>query len=158
MQVETPVFRDTVEKMRHEFGLEIAEILHAERHREIRPRAPREIDAPENQRVVERDGHRAETRDAGLFSERLIDRGAECDRDILDEMVVIHPVVARRERETATGVLGERLEHVVEELHVRGDGVRAPVEIEREVDLRLFGFTRKSRASRGFHCAARFGN
>jgi hypothetical protein len=53
--------------------------------------------------------------------------------------MVIHPVAARGDRQAAPAMLGERIEHVVEEVDVGVDVDRSAVERETQVDLRLFG-------------------
>ncbi|GAC1416105.1 MAG: hypothetical protein NVSMB5_06020 [Candidatus Velthaea sp.] len=53
-------------------------------------------------------------------------------------MVMIHAVAARDNREAATAVLGERVEHVVEKFDVGRNVDRAAVQREPQFDLRLF--------------------
>ncbi len=82
-----------------------------------------------------------------------MDRLAERDPDVFDEVVTVEAVAARAERQPAAGVLRERFEHVIEELHVGLDLGRAAGEIESELDPRLFrrsGYGRAARAGSFF--------
>src|SRR5271155_4595946 len=115
VQVEAAVLAEAAEEVRHEFGPQIAERLDAKVHAHVRPGAPRQIDAAEDEGIVERDGHRAETSDAALIAERFVDRAAERDPDVFDDMMVIETVAARLQGQAAAGVLRERGKHMVEE-------------------------------------------
>jgi len=62
--------------------------------------------------------------------------------------VVVHDVAARRDRQTAAAMFRERLEHMIEELHVGRDVDRSTVERETQIDLRLFGRALDDRSPR----------
>jgi len=115
-----------------------AEPVGHERHRKVQIRPAGQIDRTRDQRVVERHHHRAEARDAVLVAERVVHRLAERDADVLNQMVVIHAVAARGQDESAAAVLRERVEHVVEKLHVGRDLDRSAVERKPQIDLRFF--------------------
>jgi hypothetical protein len=51
--------------------------------------------------------------------------------------MLVHSVAVRDDLQPASGVLGERVQHVVEELDVGRDLDRAAVEPEAQIDLRL---------------------
>jgi hypothetical protein len=53
--------------------------------------------------------------------------------------MVVHTVAASDYRESAAAVFGERIQHVIEKLHIGGDVDWATVEFEPQIDLRFFG-------------------
>ena len=59
-------------------------------------RAARQVERDLHQRLVERDERRREPAHAGLVAERLLERGAEHDADVLDRVVGVDLEVARR--------------------------------------------------------------
>ena len=83
---------------------------------------------------------RAVAADPGAVAQRLVERLAEHDADVLDRVVGAGlEVAARLDLEAEPAVAGEQVEHVVEEADA-GRGARlAPVEVEREPDLGLGG-------------------
>src|SRR5690606_24289454 len=85
--------------------------------------------------------------DAGGVAERLAQRLAQRDADVLDRVVEIHREVAGRPQAQVEGrVLRERLEHVVEERNARRDLVlTAAVEVQLESDVGLARLARERR-------------
>ena len=74
-------------------------------------------------RLVERAGGLAEAADAGLVAERLAQRLAEGEADVLDGVVLVDlEVAARPHGQVEEAVAGEALQHVVEERHAGVDG------------------------------------
>ena len=100
-----------------------------------------DVDDGRGERLVHR--HRAlpEPGDAGPVAERLGERGAEDERDVLDGVVLVDLEVAVGvDGEVEQAVVGERAEEVVEEPDARVDaGVARAVEAERDGDLGLVG-------------------
>ena len=135
-------------KCADQLGLEVAQALDAEPHFEVEEGAARQVDASEHERVIERYIDRAKAREAALLSQRPIHRAAERDPDVFDEMMLVQAVAGRTQRQAAARMFGERLEHVVEKLHVGRDGDRTAVEREFEVDRRFFGRARDRRPAR----------
>ena len=79
-------------------------------------RAAGEVEGHLDQRLVERQGHRAEPADAGLVAQRLGQHLAEGDPDVLDRVVGVHlEVAAGRHLEVEAAVPAELADHVVEE-------------------------------------------
>ena len=71
--------------------------------------------------------------DPGAVAERLVERLAERDADVLDRVVGAGLEVAGRlDLEAEPAVAGEQLEHVVEEADAGRDARLAAVEVERE--------------------------
>jgi hypothetical protein len=66
---------------------------------------------------------------------------------------MIHAVAASRDRKPAAAVLGERVEHVVEEVDVGIDRDRAAVQREPKLDLRFLGGALDERAPVDQLCA-----
>ncbi len=101
--------------------------------------ATADVDDGLRERLVERDEGVAVARDARLVAERLADRLAEHDRDVLDGVVRVDVGVARRAHgEVGERVLGERRQQVVEERHGGVDvTATGAVEVELELDRRL---------------------
>ena len=103
--------------------------------------APCDVDDGLHERLVE--GHRGitEARDPALVTERLPDRLAQHDGDVLDGVVGVDVgVPGRLDREVDQRVLGQREQHVVVERHPRADlpGAGA-VEVDADLDGALGG-------------------
>ena len=76
VHVETPVLAHAVKEVTDQFGLEIAEVLDAERHGEIAPEAPREIHASEVR--AHRRAEPPSNRNARCRASRRARRGSRC--------------------------------------------------------------------------------
>jgi hypothetical protein len=96
---------------------------------------------------------RASSRDAAFVAQRVVDRFAERDADVFDQMVVIEAVAARHELQRATGMSRERVEHVVEEFDVGVDFDRSAVEPQPQIDLRFLRRPFDDRAAFAQLCA-----
>ena len=99
---------------------------------ELEPRAPGEIDDDARQRLVERHVGVAVARDALLVAERLGQRLAERDADVLDGVVRVDVQVALGlDLEVDHAVPRDLVEHVVEERHAGGElGPAGAVEVD----------------------------
>jgi hypothetical protein len=110
-------------------------------------RTARDVDDGLHERLVERDGGVPEAGDAALVAERLADRLAEDDRDVLDRVVGVDVGVAvGGDREVDERVLREREEHVVVERH---PGAHLAAAGAVEVDAHLDGALGRGPAHRG---------
>lgn len=96
MEVEPPVFAQRMEKMRDQFGRQIAAYpFDAEIDRKIQICTTGEVDRSEHERIIQWYRLRTESRNSAFFPERLGDCPAEGDSHIFDKMVMIHTVAAR---------------------------------------------------------------
>ena len=88
--------REALEEVVHELGLQIADArdLHLQIDDGVRPAA--EIDGRDRQRLVHRHDEVAGAVDAAAVAERLRDRLAERDAEILDRVMLIDVEIARR--------------------------------------------------------------
>ena len=83
--------------------------LGAERQVDDGVRAPADVDDGRGERLVHRDGAVAEAADAGAVAERLGERRAEDERDVLDRVVLVDVEVAGgADLEVEQAVVGER--------------------------------------------------
>src|SRR5262249_62151665 len=78
--------------------------------------------------------------DAGTIGERLVDRLAEADCDVLGRVVRSGLQVAGGlELQAESPVAGEQLEHVIEEADPGRDPCLTAIQVDAEPDLRLLG-------------------
>jgi len=87
VQVQTPFLRHRFEKVRDVFGGEFADEVADERHVDCRVWAATEIDDDLRERFVHGDGSICEARDAAAIAERLVERLAENEPNILEQVV-----------------------------------------------------------------------
>ena len=107
---------------------------------EVQPGPAREVDHRARERLVERHVGVAEADDALLVAERLLQRLAERDPDVLDRVVGVDVQVALAAHvEVEAGVRGERGQHVVEEADAGARSRERPcaVEVQRQADVGL---------------------
>ena len=100
----------------------------------VQVRAAGEVDHAARERLVEREVEASGARDAFAVAQRLVERLAQRDAGVLDRVVLVDVQIAlaahlQRQR----GMLGERLEHVVEERNP-GIGLSLAVAVEVEGD------------------------
>ena len=96
-----------------------------------------DVDRALGQRLVHRHHGGAVAPDPGAVAERLVERLAEHDADVLDGVVGAGLEVAvRLDLQAEPAVAGEQVEHVVEEADAGRRARLSPVEVEREPDLR----------------------
>ena len=102
---------------------------------------PADVDHRGRERFVHRHRRVAEAADPGPVAERLRERRAEHERDVLDRVVLVDIEVAGGpDLEVEQAVVGERREEVVVEADPGRDSRQArPVEVERHVDLGFAG-------------------
>src|SRR3989442_2940624 len=139
VQRDLRVEREGAEELLQQVAVEVRDAPARHRHAEDEERPPGDVHRRRDERLVHRNAGGAEAHDALLVAERLLERLAEHDADVLDGVVLVDLDVALRlEGEVDEAMLGERLEHVAEErnrrLHLRGAGAVQP---QRERDLRL---------------------
>ena len=79
-----------------------------------------------DQRFIEWDGAVGKAGDPGALPERLVDRAAERDRDVLHRVVRVNvKIAAGLDGQVKPAVTGELVEHVVEHPHAGLDLSRA---------------------------------
>ncbi len=107
-------------------------------------RAAAEIQRHFRQSFVHGQKHEAVAVNAGLVARRFLQRLAEADADVFHGVVVVHFRVALGlHLKVEAAVLGEKLEHVVEERNAGRYFVAAgSVDVEAEADVGLSGFSR----------------
>ena len=133
------------EEMRHQFGRQPAHGVAPELAFEHGIRTARQVDGHLRLRLVHRQ-HEAETCDAALVAERLAQSLAQCQRAVLDGVVLVDLEVARAgELEREAAVSRNLLEHVIVEADAgrNGDRTRA-VEVHPHPDV---GFLRLAQDS-----------
>ena len=109
---------------------------------EHQKRPPRHVDGDTGERLVHRQQAIGVTRQAAFVAERLLQRLAQRDADVLDGVVIVDMGVALgRNRHIDERVTGKLIEHVIEKTNARRDlGQPRPVKVEIDRDLRLVGF------------------
>ena len=129
---------DGAEELLGQLGVEAGDRGRRQLGVEDAERAAGDVDRALGQRLVHRHQRRAVAADPGAVAERLVERLAEHDADVLHRVVGAGlEVAARLDLQAEPAVAGEQVEHVVEEADA-GLGARlSPVEVEREPDLRL---------------------
>ena len=112
-----------------------------------RPGPAGEIDHHARQRLVERHVGMAVAAHAGLVADRLGDRLAERDADVLDRVVRVDVQVALGlDLEVDHAVARHLVEHVLEERQAGGELRHAlAVQVEPDADLRFLGVARRLR-------------
>ena len=142
VQVALAAIGERLEELVRQLGVEAADPLAGDAvDAPDEARSPREVDDRLRQRLVHRHGALAVATDAALVAERLRERVAEHEPDVLDDVVGVDlDVAARDELQIVEPVAREGVEHVREERQLRVDRPRAgAVEIERDLDLRFGG-------------------
>ena len=123
--------RERTEEMRHELRRQVADAIARELRFEHEERPPAEIDRHLGVRFVHRQ-QEAVALDAAFVAERLAQRLAERQRDVLDRVVLVDVQIARALHvELEAAVLAELLEHVIEEAET---GLRARLGFAVEID------------------------
>ena len=114
--------REALEEVLHELRLEIAHPGDLELQIDHRVRPPAKIDGGDSERLVHRHHEVPGAIDAAAGAERLSDRLAERDPDVLDGVVLVHVEIAvRLQREIERAVARHQLQHVIEEADPGGD-------------------------------------
>ena len=139
VEVEAAVVHERPEEVLEELRRQVPDALGAELDPEVEPGPAGQVHHRAGERLVERDVGVAEADDALLVAERLLERLAERDPDVLDRVVRVHVQVALAAHvEVEAGVGGERGEHVVEEADAGPDPRAAlAVEVQRQGDVGL---------------------
>ena len=113
------VIDEALEELVREVDVELADPRARERDVELEPGPAREIDHDARQRLVERHVGVAVAAHAFLVADRLRERLAERDADVLDRVVRVDVQVALRASTSRSkhAVARDLVEHVVEERH-----------------------------------------
>ena len=116
------VIDQALEELAHQIDIEFADRAAHERHLEHQPGPARQVDHHARQRLVERHVGMAVAAHALLVADRLGQRLAERDADILDGVVRVDVQVALRlDLEVDHAVTGDLVEHVIEEADAGGE-------------------------------------
>jgi len=138
-------------KLLHEDEIEIADEHDRRGHVVHETGAAAQIDDHASQRFVHRQEKEAVAADAGLGAERLLERLAEHEPDILDRVVIIDGDIAfRGNLQIEQAMLRKQREHVIEKRDARIDLGRATaVHRQRQPDVGLGGRARDRCYARG---------
>ena len=141
---------DGTEEVRHELGRHLADELAVKLAVEGEVGAAAQVERDLGLGLIHRQ-HEAVAAHAALVTERLLERLAEGDADILDGVVLVDLEVAvALDAEPDGRVLRDLLEHVVKEAdagrELRG---RRGVEVHRDSDLGFLGVAHDGGAARG---------
>ncbi len=132
---------ESFEEIVHQLRLQVADApdLHLQVDDRVRPSS--EIDRRDRERLVHRHDEIAGAVDPAAVAERLGDRFAERDADVLDRMVLIDvEIAARSDLQIERAVAREELEHMIEKADTGTHVVTAfAFERQRQPDL---GFSR----------------
>jgi hypothetical protein len=139
VQRDFRVERERAEVFLQHVHVEVRHARARHRHAEDQERAPGEIDGGLHERLVHRHEGGAVADDALLVAQRLLERLAQHDADVLDRVVDVHlDVAAGLDGEIHEAVLGPGLQHVAEEGNRRLDlGASGAVQVELHGDFRL---------------------
>src|SRR6185369_8359955 len=109
-----------------------------------------EVHRDGGEHVVHRQGRRAVAHQARAIAERLLERGAKHEADVLDGVVGVDlDVAGRAYREVEQAVARDGVQHVRQKRHRRRHRVAAgAVDHELEADLGLFGVALDSSGAR----------
>src|SRR2546426_397149 len=118
---------------------------------EIGPAA--EVHRDLRQRLVQRHPGRPEAPDPRLRAQRLLERLAEDDADVLHRVVVVDVrVAAGLDRQVEEAVLGQQIQHVIKERDRRADlPLAGPVQGQPDLDPAFGGVPLDRRPPRGLH-------
>ena len=119
--------RERLQRVLDELGRELADPGIAERQVDDRVGPAADVDDGRGDGLVHRHGRVAEAADARPVAERLGERRAQDERDVLDRVVLVDlEVAAGRHVEVEQAVVGERGEQVVVEADAGRDRAPAP--------------------------------
>ena len=141
VQVHAAFLRHRFEEVRDVLGWQLADEVADEGQLDCGVGPATEVDDDLCERFVHGDGGVGEAGDAAAVAERFVERLAEDEADIFEQVVGVAVDVAfRLDGEVEEGVAGERLQQVIEHADAGGDLVlAAAVEVEGERDVGLFG-------------------
>ena len=156
VEVEPAVVGQRPEEVLEQLRGHGAQLAGLERDAVMKIGPAREVDHAARERLVQRHVGVSEARDARLVAQRLQERLADHDADVLDGVVGIHVQVALRAHvEVEAAVGGEGGEHVVQEADAGLDRAAAlSVEVESHAHLRLTRLALHHRAAQASGQAA----
>src|SRR4051812_48781820 len=127
---------EAFEEIRHELGLEIADLLDLYLEVDDSVHATREVDRRDAERLVHRHHEVAGAIDSPTISQRHRYRFAEGDADIFDGVVLVDIEVALgRDLQIESTVPGDELQHVIEESDPGADVIAsAAVQLQAQSD------------------------
>lgn len=145
VQCKACLGRKAVEDVRNHLAAQVADLFAAQLQMRVAVRAGGQVDDRTRQGLIQRRKSRAKALDAADLAQRLSKSLAESNRTVLRRVVVIDPQVALAlQLQRHAAMLGERMQHVVQETNARRhlDGgrrllLRMRVQRDRHLDLRL---------------------
>ena len=118
--------REAQQEFLHQLGVEIAHLFGGDLQRIAHGRPPADVHSRKDERLIHGQRTGAVAVDAGAITQRLAERAAQHDGDILHGMVIIHlHVAAAGEREVEPAVAAEQLQHMVQKTAARVHVVNA---------------------------------
>ena len=132
---------EAAEEIFGEFGLQVADQAHLHPILVDQRGAAAEIERDHGEGLVHRQHEIAGAIDAFAIAERLGEQLAEHDAGVFHGVVLVHVEIAIGvELQVEAAVLGEELQHVIQEADAGGDLVAAAAfDFERAADSRLLG-------------------
>ena len=132
VQGQLRVQRQRAHELLDELVVEVADRAGRKRGLERAQPAPGDVDRARRPGLVHRDRGLAVAGDAGAVAERLVERLADADADVLDRVMGAGlEVAARLDAEVEAAVAGQQVEHVIEEADA-GVALAGAVAVERE--------------------------
>ena len=131
------------EELLRKLRIEGADLLRGQREVIAEGAPTGEIDGAQDERLVHRQEHAAVAADAPLVAQRLAERLAQGDADVLGAVVVVHICVSLADDgKIEPPVAGKQREHMVQEAHAGIDlRLSRPVQAQAEGDVGLGGLS-----------------
>ncbi len=145
VQIESAGRGDGTPEFLGEAGVEVAQRFGQQGNLPNQEGPATQIDRCGHQGFVHWHGGVAITANAGLVAQRLGQRLAQADADVLDRVMGIDVQIALGlDGEVDEAVLAQQREHMIEEADAAGDvGLAGAVEVEGEVDFGFAGLAAK---------------
>src|ERR1035441_2842862 len=141
MQVGAGVMYEAAEEILSELGLQVADEVHLDQIFVDQEGASAEIDGDHGEGLVHRHDEVAGAVDAFAIAEGFGEQLAEHDADVFHGVVLVDVEIAfGLQGEVEAAVLGEQLQHMVEEANAGGDVIAsAAFDFQGAADACLFG-------------------
>ncbi len=152
VQADAGVHREGLEEFLEQLGVDLPDLVAREAHLPDQVGPVAQVDRGARQRFVHRNIGVAEADDAGIAAHGFLERLAQHDADVFHRVVLVDVEVALGlDVNVHGGVLGEALEHVVEEPDARGNRrFSRAIDVHGDLDLRSPWSRRTTSALRAF--------